>query len=123
MNSIKIYLLSFLLLFFFSCPLFSQNDFYNEKKVEKTEQNIPPVDIGSIDKYTTEEDYNEIHGINNYQNSNDAEFKADELYEDEVYSGNRDQNRKRNTIAGEIVAEVIVDVLFNAVFIIATCWH
>ncbi len=119
MNSIKIYLLSALFLILFNNLLFSQNDFYNDKKeVEKTIPKTTINDVELINEYTTEKDYNEIHNINEVQYNDGSEF-----YEEEVYADQNDNKRKKNTIAGEIVAEVILDVFFNAVFIIAACWH
>ena len=119
MNSIKIYLLPTLFLFLFNNLLFSQNDFYNDKKeVEKTIPKATIIDVELINEYTTEKDYNEINNINEVQYNDGSEF-----YEEEVYADQKDSKRKKNTIAGEIVAEVIFDVFFNAVFIIAACWH
>ncbi|PJA08686.1 MAG: hypothetical protein COX70_03100 [Flavobacteriales bacterium CG_4_10_14_0_2_um_filter_32_8] len=119
MNSIKIYLLSTLFLVFFNNLLFSQNDFYNDKKEEKniSSNKVTINDIDLIDEYTTEKDYNEIHHINKIQ------YNDDELLEEEIYSNQKNTKTKKDTIAAEVVADVILNVFVNAVFIIATCWH
>ncbi len=130
MNSIKIYLLPILFLLSINQHLFSQNDFYNEsKEPEKTTQNTTIVDIDLIDEYTTEQDYNELHQINNTPDNIESDYfdedvvYDDEVYEDEIYMEQKNQKRRKNTVAGEIAADILLDVFINAVFIITSCWH
>jgi hypothetical protein len=119
MNSIKIYLLSFLSILLCSSPLYSQNNSNNDKELDKKVEKVEIIDIYNIDGYTTEREYNKIHNINKNQNIDSAEA----LYEDEIYDDEKVRNRNRNSIAGEIVTEIFVDVFINLAFIIATCWH
>lgn len=120
MKSIKIYLLPLFLFIFFSIQVFSQDEFYNDKKeTEKIEQTISKTDSIIVYGYFTEKDYNEIHGIQKHTKNTDSEL----YYGDEIYNEEPRKGRRRDGFLAEVAAEVIVEVVINAVFIIATFWQ
>lgn len=120
MKSIKLYLLPFFLITFFSSVTFSQNDFYNDKKAPNEKVlNIIEMDSIIANEYYTEKDFNEIHRINEPQKNNDQEF----YYEDEVYHEEDRKARRRDSFLGEVAAEVVVEVVVNTLFILATFWQ
>ena len=121
MKSIKIYLLPIFLLTLFNTQVFSQDDFYNNKKEkQKLEQTDSRADSIIVHEYFTEEDYNEKHNVANNKISNDSE----PYYGDEIYSSEEEKRRReRNNFFNEVAAEVVVEVIVNTLFIIATFWH
>lgn len=121
MKSIKIYLLPIFLLTLFNTQVFSQDDFYHDKKEkQKFEQTDSRVDSIIVNEYFTEKDYNEKHNVADNKISKDSES----YYEDEIYSSEEvKRKRDRNNFFNEVAAEVVVEVLVNTLFIIATFWH
>jgi len=120
MKSIKIYLLPFILLIVFCSPLYSQNDFYNDKTPQKSViQKASKIDSVLIHGYFTEKDYNELRGIDNSQKKSESEI----YYRDEVLTEEEQRKRERDGFFSEVAAEVIVEVVVHTVFILATFWQ
>jgi hypothetical protein len=113
MNSIKTYLLPLLFLLFGSLASFAQTDSSTViKKLSKTDSIL-------VNCYFSEQDYNAIYEIENFE---EEEF-ADQKYSDEIYSDQEHKKRRGNTFWENVPAELVVDVLVNTIFLVALLWQ
>jgi hypothetical protein len=111
-------ILFYLVVIFFSIlstNVFAQDEFYNNKKgAEITSDKLDSLDLNS---YTTAEDYYEVGGVVEENNTNE-QVDPDNYRDEDTRSEKRRKSEKN-----EFVSNLVVDVFINAVFIVLTFWQ
>jgi hypothetical protein len=118
MNAIKTYLLSLIFLLSFISSTFAQSN-SDDKESVRLEQELSEEDSILVNCYFTEKEYNRIHGIYQSTTASNSEY----TYEDEIYKGEKNKKRGRDTFLSDIPVELVVDVVLNTLFFVAILWH
>ena len=118
MNLIKTYLLPLCLLLFFTVSSLAQSD-SNYISSDSAKVEMSKTDSVLVNCYFSEKEYNRIHGIDRAERIDGSE----EVYEDEIYNGKKEQKKRRSNFWDNVPAELVVDVVVNTLFFVAILWQ
>ena len=111
-------LLSSALMFLGTLSVFAQSNSEDKESV-KLEQELSEEDSILVNCYFTEKEYNRIHGIYQSTTASNSEY----TYEDEIYKGEKNKKRGRDTFLSDIPVELVVDVVLHTLFFVAILWQ